>query len=89
MSLYNTWTGGHDTSKIVEMQTTQVRLGQKIRKLRTEKGWSQEDFADMCGIGRAHMSLIERGQQNLTLATLETICKVLGISMSGILKGVG
>jgi transcriptional regulator with XRE-family HTH domain len=71
------------------MQDTQVRLGQKIRKLRKEQGWSQEEFADKCGIGRAHMSLIERGQQNLTLATLETLCKVLGISMSTILKGVG
>jgi len=89
MSFYNTWTAAHDTSKIEEMQTTQVRLGHKIRKLRKEKGWSQEDFADKCGIGRAHMSLIERGQQNLTLATLESICKILGISMSGILKDVG
>ena len=70
------------------MQQIQIRLGQKIRELRNEKGWSQEDFADRCGIGRAHMSLIERGQQNLTLATLHTICKVLGISMAGILNGV-
>lgn len=71
------------------MQDTQVRLGQKIRKLRKEKGWSQEAFADKCGIQRAHMSLIELGKQNLTLATLESICKTLGISMSGILRGVG
>ena len=71
------------------MQDTQVRLGQKIRKLRKEKGWSQEAFADKCGIQRAHMSLIERGKQNLTLATLETICRNLGVSMSDALKGVG
>jgi transcriptional regulator with XRE-family HTH domain len=71
------------------MQEIQARLGQKIRKLRDEKGWSQEEFADKCGIGRAHMGLIERGQQNLTLATLHTICKVLETSMSGILNGVG
>jgi len=71
------------------MQVTQVRLGQKIRKLRTAKGWSQEEFADRCGIQRAHMSLIERGKQNLTLATLESLCQVLGISVSGILKGIG
>ena len=71
------------------MQDTQVRLGQKIRKLRKEKGWSQEAFADKCGIQRAHMSLIERGKQNLILATLETICRNLGITMSEALKGVG
>jgi len=71
------------------MQDTQVRLGQKIRKLRKEKGWSQEAFADKCGIQRAHMSLIERGKQNLTLATLENICRNLGVTMSEALKGVG
>jgi len=71
------------------MQDTQVRLGQKLRRLRKAKGWSQEAFADECGIGRAHMSLIERGKQNLTLATLESLCKVLGVSMSGILRGIG
>jgi transcriptional regulator with XRE-family HTH domain len=71
------------------MQETQVRLGQKIRKLRKEKGWSQEAFADKCGIQRAHMSLIERGKQNLTFATLETICRNLGVTMCEALKGVG
>lgn len=80
--------GGQGTAKIGEMQEIQARLGRKIRKLRQEKGWSQEEFADKCGIGRAHMSLIERGQQNLTLATLHTICDVLGISMSMVLRGV-
>ncbi len=80
--------GRHGTSKIGEMQEIQARLGRKIRRLRQEKGWSQEEFADKCGIGRAHMSLIERGQQNLTLATLHTICDVLGTSMATILRGV-
>jgi DNA-binding XRE family transcriptional regulator len=80
--------GHHPTAKIEPMQEIQARLGQKIRKLRREKGWSQEEFADKCGIGRAHMSLIERGQQNLTLATLHTICNVLGIAMATVLKGV-
>lgn len=88
-TLYNTWTLADDTSKIGGMQDIQVRLGQKIRRLRKEKGWSQEEFADKCGVGRAHMSLIERGKQNLTLATLHTLCNVLGTSMAAILKGIG
>jgi len=70
------------------MQEFQMQLGRKIRELRKKKGWSQEEFADKCGIGRAHMSLIERGQQNLTLATLWTISRQLNVSMSFILKEV-
>jgi transcriptional regulator with XRE-family HTH domain len=71
------------------MQEIQVRLGKKIRELRKRKGWSQEELADKCRIGRAHMSLIERGQQNLTLATLSAICTQLDVTMSAILKGIG
>ena len=70
------------------MQEIQMQLGRKIRELRKEKGWSQEEFADKCGIGRAHMSLIERGQQNLTLATLWAISQQLETSMSAMLKGI-
>jgi transcriptional regulator with XRE-family HTH domain len=70
------------------MQDIQMRLGRKIRELRKKKGWSQEEFADKCRIGRAHMSLIERGRQNLTLATLLTVCRQLDTSMSALLKGI-
>jgi transcriptional regulator with XRE-family HTH domain len=80
--------GAEGTPKIGEMQEIQMRLGRKIRELRKKHGWSQEEFADKCRIGRAHMSLIERGQQNLTLATLLTICQELGISMSALMKGI-
>jgi len=71
------------------MQEIQMRLGRKIRELRKKHSWSQEEFADKCKVGRAHMSLIERGQQNLTLATLVTICRELSVSMSEMLKGIG
>jgi transcriptional regulator with XRE-family HTH domain len=71
------------------MQEIQMRLGRKIRESRQKNGWSQEEFADRCGIGRAHMSLIERGQQNLTLATLWTICRELKTSMSEMLSNIG
>jgi DNA-binding XRE family transcriptional regulator len=80
--------GAEGTPKIGEMQDIQMQLGRKIRELRKKKGWSQEEFADKCGIGRAHMSLIERGQQNLTLATLWTITRQLEVSMSYILNGI-
>jgi len=33
-----------------------VKLGARIRELRTKKGWSQEVFADTCGIHRSHMA---------------------------------
>ena len=37
------------------------RLGNNVRRLRLEKGWSQEDYADRAGIHRTYVSDIERG----------------------------
>lgn len=45
-------------------------LGRVVRKLRTEQGYSQENFAYEAGIHRTFMGMIERGQRNVTLSTL-------------------
>jgi transcriptional regulator with XRE-family HTH domain len=47
------------------------RLGSRIRKHRSQRGWSQEEFADICVVNRSYMGRIERGELNLTLDSLE------------------
>jgi transcriptional regulator with XRE-family HTH domain len=44
-----------------------ARLGRNVRKLREEKGGSQEDYADRAGIHRTYVSDIERGRRNPTI----------------------
>ena len=70
------------------MLDLQVVLGKRIRELRSKKGFSQESFADHCGLHRTYMGGIERGEHNLTLQTALTISKGLGISMSELLTGI-
>ena len=62
-----------------------VRLGQNLRKLRDEKGWSQEDFADRAGIHRTYVSDIERGRRNPTITVLEKLAKPLGVAPGDLL----
>ncbi|HBK4768681.1 TPA: helix-turn-helix transcriptional regulator [Serratia liquefaciens] len=38
----------------------QIKFGQRVRELRKERGWSQEEFADRCGLDRTYVSGIER-----------------------------
>ena len=40
------------------------RLGLNLKKLREEQGFSQESFADHCGLHRTYISGIERGVRN-------------------------
>jgi len=56
------------------------RLGRNLRRLRKEKGWSQEVFADEAGIHRTYVSDIERGARNPTIAIVEQLAKPLGVS---------
>ncbi|HDR9188583.1 TPA: helix-turn-helix transcriptional regulator [Burkholderia vietnamiensis] len=39
-----------------------VSFGAAVRRLRKERGYSQETFGDLCGIDRSYMGGIERGE---------------------------
>lgn len=71
------------------MSGLQKQVGQRIRGLREQRGWSQEGFADVCGLHRTYIGSVERGEKNLTLNSLKTIAKALKVSLSDILKGLG
>jgi transcriptional regulator with XRE-family HTH domain len=59
-----------------------------MRELRAKQGFSQEAFADRCGLHRTAVSLIERGRRVPSLITLVTISRGFGISVSDLLRGV-
>jgi transcriptional regulator with XRE-family HTH domain len=57
-------------------------LGQRIRDLRTEQGFSQEAFADKCGVHRTFMGTVERGESNLSFQNIAKVATTLGVSLS-------
>lgn len=70
------------------MDEFQSKLGLRIRRLREKRGYTQESFADLCGLHRNFMGAVERGRQNLTLKSLRIISKGLGVSMAKLLSGL-
>jgi transcriptional regulator with XRE-family HTH domain len=63
-------------------------LGKRIRELRKKEGFSQESFADHCGLHRTYMGGLERGEHNLTIQTALTIARGLNITVSRLLSGI-
>ncbi len=55
------------------------RLGLNLKKLREEQGFSQESFADHCGLHRTYISGIERGVRNPTVVIIDKIAKALKV----------
>tara|TARA_R110002111_G_scaffold262878_1_gene342610 strand:- start:2118 stop:2339 length:222 start_codon:yes stop_codon:yes gene_type:complete len=64
------------------------RFGQRVRELRKEQGYSQENFAYACELDRTYMGGIERGERNLALRNIERIADTLGISIAELMAGV-
>ncbi|MGB6067131.1 MAG: helix-turn-helix transcriptional regulator [Desulfomonilaceae bacterium] len=62
-------------------------LAENVRKLRKEKGISQEELADMCGLHRTYVGSVERGERNVTLSSLEAFSAALGVSVPDLLTG--
>ncbi|MFQ5803621.1 MAG: helix-turn-helix domain-containing protein [Candidatus Methylomirabilales bacterium] len=58
------------------------RLGLRIRKLREQRGWSQEEFAEECGLHRTYIGAIERGERNVSVLNLRKIAASLKVSLA-------
>jgi transcriptional regulator with XRE-family HTH domain len=63
-------------------------LGRRIRKLRLAAGYSQETFADQCGVHRTFMGTLERGESNVSFANLVKVAETLGITLSELVAGI-
>ena len=64
------------------------RFGDRVRELRVEAEYSQEAFAEECGLDRTYMGGVERGERNLGLRNVEKIAEALGISIAELMEGV-
>ncbi|MEX0775283.1 MAG: helix-turn-helix transcriptional regulator [Phycisphaeraceae bacterium] len=55
------------------------RFAENLRRLRQERGISQERLADAAGLHRTHISLIECDRRSVRLETLERLALALGV----------
>jgi transcriptional regulator with XRE-family HTH domain len=64
------------------------RVGLNLKRFREERRFSQEAFADHCGLHRTYISGIERGVRNPTVLIVERIAKALKVSAAELLQDV-
>lgn len=56
-------------------------IGSTIKKIRTLKGFKQNDLADSCGLTQAYLSKIESNQKEPTISVLKRISEVLKVPL--------
>ncbi len=64
------------------------RFGHRLRALRAEMEWSQEELSGRSGIGRVFISQLENGHKDVCLGILETLADCFKISISDLMKTV-
>ncbi len=63
-------------------------FGHTLRKIRSEQGISQEQFADLCSLHRTYISDIELGKRNVSLENIEKLAKALNMKISELFQEV-
>ena len=63
-------------------------VGRVIQRFREKQGKSQDLVSGFAGIGRTHLSAIERGERKPTLETFFRIADALGIKASVLLAAI-
>lgn len=63
-----------------------MKLPEKLIQLRREKGYSQEQLADLLGVSRQSVSKWEAGQSTPELAKLLTLADLFGVTLDALIR---
>jgi transcriptional regulator with XRE-family HTH domain len=58
------------------------KLGKNLKRIRNEKGVTQEKLQELSGLDRGYISGVERGVRNPSIRNIERLAKALKVSVS-------
>lgn len=61
-----------------------LAFGLTLKNMRMERGHSQEEFADLCGLDRTYVGGIERGERNVGLVNVHRLADALRVPVSAL-----
>ena len=68
-----------------EVSDARQRVARNIRRLRMERGLSQEKMAELADFHRTYVSQLERCVTNISVDGLERLAKALGVDITVLL----
>jgi transcriptional regulator with XRE-family HTH domain len=64
-------------------------VGAVLRKRREDLGLSQDELGHLSGLHRTYIGSVERGERNLTLSSMISICGALQLEPHDVLQRSG
>jgi transcriptional regulator with XRE-family HTH domain len=74
------------TSTTADAESINEDLGRRVKKLRSDRGWSLEELASVSGVSRSMLSEIERERANPTLSVTYRIARAFGLSLQDLIE---
>ena len=62
-------------------------LARNLKRLRRERGLTQEELADRAGLNRNYVGMIEREENAATVDTLEALAEALQVEANRLIQG--
>jgi len=62
--------------------TARALFARNLRRVRVERGFSQEKLADLTGLHRTYVGSVERGERNISIDNMEKFARALDVALS-------
>jgi transcriptional regulator with XRE-family HTH domain len=70
----------------MQLQLELTKLGNRLRNLRHQRGWTLEELANRTGVSEAYLSRLESGERQPSLAVLFNLARAHTISLSSLFE---
>ena len=65
----------------MEKEPILLRFGKNVQEYRKARQLSQEQLAELAGVHRTYIGMIERAEKNITLCNIRKIAKALNVKI--------
>jgi transcriptional regulator with XRE-family HTH domain len=63
-----------------------TRFGENVRRERLKRNLSQEKLAELAGVHRTYIGMVERAEKNITLRNMNKIASALDVLLETLVK---
>lgn len=63
------------------MESNRKKIGEQVRRIREEQGWTVDQLALMCDVKRQTVAKIEEGAFNVPIDVIGKVCDALGCKL--------
>ncbi len=63
-----------------------IKFGQRVRDMRTERNLTQQQLANISGLHKNYIGMVERGERNPSLVNIDILAKSFEVGISELMK---